>query len=228
MSGWTILYCVFLLVIFLVSLGLITQASTYIGASNTDPNLQQAYKITTIIAVVLWFAIAAVIIGGILLFVFGGEAIEAESIVTQYQNYGNIWSTILFIIFMLLLIVVGVGAAAAAVSISKFNGYQNNQNIMKAFDDCCLAAGLCLGTLLIIIGIFIIRYFYSDNTNNNTNTSVALVNPVEPVKPTNVILQGKNVEPMKLTKTVSQVTPVEPEKNIKDVIAEEAVKQVVK
>lgn len=170
MSGWTILYCVFLLVIFLISLGLITQASTKIGASNADPNLQNAYKITTIIAVVLWIAIAAVIFGGVSLFLVGGEAIEAESVVAQYQNNGSIWSTLFFILLMILLIIVGVGAAAAAVDISKFTGYNNNADLVKAFDDCCYAAGLCLGTLFIIFGIFIISYFYTSDPTPVTNT----------------------------------------------------------
>lgn len=209
MSGWTILYCVILFVIFLISLGLITQASTKIGASNADPNLQQAYKITTIIAVVLWFAIAASIVGAAaFIFSGGGEAIEAESLVAQYQNNGSIWSTLLFIFFMLLLIIVGVGAAASAVDISRFTGYQNNQDVLKAFDNCCYAAGLCLGTLLIIIGIFIIRFFYTDTPTTTPTTTIA----APAVTPTVTSAGAASINT----------------KNIKTIIAEEAVKQVVK
>lgn len=212
MSGWTILLCILLFVIFLVSLGLVTQCSTSIGPSNADSNLAQAYKITTIIAVVLWIALALVIIAGILFLIYGGEVLESENIISQYQSNGSIWTTLLFIILMILLIIVGVGSSAAAVDISKFAGYKNNQAVLKAFDDCCLSAGLCIGTLLIIIVVFIIRYVYSDTPTPINSTTVPVTAATTSIPVTPVVSAGAGAANIK--NAVAAETVVQLQKKI--------------
>lgn len=167
MSGWSILFMIILIVVFLISVGLITQASTKIGDSQTDPNLQYAYKITTTIAVIIWVSIALLIIGfigGLIAYFYSGA--EEASLVESYANasQSSWWDTISFIVFIIIfiiLIVIGIYSAIAAVYISKYNGYKTNQPILIAFDDCCYSAALSLGTILLLIGLWIASYFYN-------------------------------------------------------------------
>lgn len=218
-TGWTILYCIILIIVFILSVGLLTQASTLIGASQTDPNLQEAYKITTTIAVVVWVAIGFISFGGILLLLFGGEAIEAESVVAQYQKATTSWGetigNIIFFIVFILLIVVGVFSAIASVAISRYTGYQNNTSILKAFDDCCYAAAICLGTILLIIGIYIISYFY--NRQPEPKTTAVETKPTE-----KKVVETKSSE----TKAV-ELKNMASSEAVKEQVKQEVIKQAV-
>lgn len=170
MSGWSVLLIIILIISFLISIGLVTQASTKIGDNQSDPNLQYAYKITTTIAVVIWVSLALLIIGfvgGLVAYFYSGA--EEASLVESYANaqqssWWDIITTIIFFIIFVVLIIIGIYAAIAAVYISKYSGYKTNPAILTAFDDCCYAAALALGTILIIIGIWIIQYFYNQPT----------------------------------------------------------------
>ena len=178
MSGWSILYIIILIIVFLISVGLITQASTKIGDNQTDPNLQYAYKITTTIAVIIWVSIALLIIGfigGLIAYFYSGA--EEASLVESYANasQSSWWDTISYIVFIIIfiiLIVIGIYSAIAAVYISKYTGYKNSVDILIAFDDCCYSAGLSLGTILLIIGIWIVSYFYNRPSIPVENTAI--------------------------------------------------------
>ena len=63
MQWGLIILTIILIIIFLVSAGLLTQASTKIGPNNTDPNLANAYKITTWISVLTWLILGLIIVG---------------------------------------------------------------------------------------------------------------------------------------------------------------------
>jgi hypothetical protein len=170
MSGWSTLLIIILIIVFLISSGLITQASTKIGSSQTDPNLQYAYKITTTIAVVIWVSLALLLIGfigGLIAYFYSGaeEASLAESYANASQSsWWDYVVSFIFLVVFIILIIIGIYAAIAAVYISKYSGYKNNPAILTAFDDCCYAAALALGTILLVIGVWIISYFYNQPT----------------------------------------------------------------
>lgn len=159
---WVLIILVVLLaIIFFISAGLLTQASTKIGASNTDPNLAYAYKITTWIAVLTWVILALIIIGIIVYFFFYAEAapeLAAANALQQLQKQPETLSTgltLFLVVIILLVFIVGVFASIAAVSISNYTGYKTNTDIYRAYEDSAISAVLCLGSLGILLGIII-------------------------------------------------------------------------
>lgn len=166
MQWGLIILSIILMIIFFISAGLLTQASTKIGPNQTDINLANAYKITTWISVLTWLILALIIIGIILYFVFYVEeapetvALNAYNQLKQQSQSLGTGLTIFLIIVMLLILIVGILSAVAAVDISKYNGYKTSTDIYRAYEDCAISAVLCLGSLGIIIGL-LIYYHYS-------------------------------------------------------------------
>lgn len=170
MQWGVIILSIVLIIIFLVSAGLLTQASTKIGPNNTDSNLSRAYKITTWISVLTWVILLLIILGLALYFwVYAEEAPEVTAlnyynqIKEQPQSLGIFLSLFLFIV-MLLILVVGIFSVMAAIDISRYSGYKTSADIYRAYEDCAISAVLCLSAFGITIGI-ILYYHYSSYNN---------------------------------------------------------------
>jgi ABC-type sulfate transport system permease component len=150
-----------LIIIFFISAGLLTQASTKIGPNTTDPHLSYAYKITTWIAVLTWVIVALIIIGIIVYFFFYAEAAPEIAVANAYKQLQSkpetlsTGLTIFLVIIILLVLIVGILAAIAASSISNYSGYKTNADIYRAYEDSAISAVLCLGSLGILVGILI-------------------------------------------------------------------------
>jgi amino acid transporter len=170
MQWLIVIFIIILLILFLISAGLLTQASTKIGPNTTDPHLSYAYTITTWIAVLTWILVALVFIGIFFYFMFYAETAPEMELVNVYnqikQPAGLGWISILILIIVVLLVlIVGIFSAIAASNIAQYSGYKTQPDIYRAYEDCAISAILCLGSLGIIIGVLI--YYNWPETKND-------------------------------------------------------------
>jgi multisubunit Na+/H+ antiporter MnhG subunit len=176
MSWFLSIIALILIIIFLISAGLLTQASIKIGPSSGNVDLEYAYKITTWIAVLTWLILALIIIGIIVYYVFyfesGGPEISAVSnVVDQYSDTLGTGLTIFLLIISILVLIVGIFATIAAIDISRSPGYTLNVDVYRAYEDCAVSAGLSLGAIGLIIGL-IIYYNISSSYDNVKNENI--------------------------------------------------------
>lgn len=153
-----------LAVLWIVSGGLLTQASVFLrDPSSKDPRLRRAYDITTWAAVITWLLVALFIIlvilsivGVVGLFSTGAgeaEAAEAKNSGGAVKTGASIATIIFFILALALVITTGILAAISANDIRLTLTTSTPNPIKVAYRDCVIAAGLCIGaTLLLIIG----------------------------------------------------------------------------
>lgn len=153
-----------LAVLWIVSGGLLTQASVFLrDPSSKDPRLLRAYDITTWAAVITWLLVALFIIlvilsivGVVGLFSTGAgeaEAAEAKNSGGAVKTGASIATIIFFILALALVITTGILAAISANDIRQTLTSSTPNPIQVAYRDCVIAAGLCIGaTLLLIIG----------------------------------------------------------------------------
>lgn len=214
-SYWGIFLIVLLILIWIITGGYITQSNVYLREfQNTDKFFKTAYNYTFWAAFITWFLVALFIlliilavVGVVTLFSTGaGEAeaaaTEEESLSSQlykqYQNYqpakadeeGISWTTIVAIFFALVLVIItGILAAYSAEQIKTSTNFTESNNNMKvAYDDCVIAAIICLSSagLLILSAIiyFFIGFFNvrkSDNATVPPNSNLETVQTVPAV-----------------------------------------------
>lgn len=192
-SYWGILLAVVLILIWIIAGVYITQANIKIrGFEDDDQFFNTANNYAFWAAFITWFLVALFVllvilsvIGVVGLFSTGaGEAEEAgaaeESVSSklfkQYQSTqapsgGISWSTIIALIFaMVLVAITGVLAAMAADQLSQSHQFtQSNPDMKSAYDDCIIAAIICLGIdSLIILGVIFYLFvgFFEDRKTN--------------------------------------------------------------
>ena len=238
-SVWGIIFIVILLLIWIIAGGYITQANVYLGEfKNNDDLFKQAYDYTFWGAFITW-TLVGIFILIIILAIFGvvalfgsgaGEAEvaagEEESIYSKaYKQYqqnnsadqeGISWLTITFLfIALVLLSVTGILAAISAEDMTKSHFFdQNNNNIKVAYNNCVIAAILCLTSVgLIVLGLigYMFASFFSERQKNvplapqiPTVTPVAAIPTVTPIK--NNIATVAPVVPVK--NNIATVTPI--------------------
>jgi hypothetical protein len=166
-SFWNFAFGAVLILLWIISGGFVTQASIFLTSRrNKDPYLHSAYWNTFWAAFITWTLIALAIILVVILAVSGvGEAEAVEGATSTVESTVNdiiskkdefSWLTMGFLILALILVTfTGVFAAASANDINKSPNYSNtNQELKKAYDDCVIAAILCLGSGgLLVIGV---------------------------------------------------------------------------
>lgn len=175
---------------------------------NNDNLFKQAYDYTFWGAFITWtlvgifiLIIILAIFGVVALFgsgageaeVAAGEVKEEESIYSKvYKQYqqnnqpkaadqeGISWLTIIFLfVALVLLSVTGILAAISAEDLTKSHFFdENNNNIKVAYDNCVIAAVLCLTSVGLIvlglIGYLFVSFFFERQKN-------AVVAPTAPV-----------------------------------------------
>jgi hypothetical protein len=191
-SWWDFFLGLLLIIIWIVGGVYVTQANISITPNKNENNdLQQAYNLTFWASFITWFLVVLFIIL-IILSVFGivalfgsgiGEVGAAESLETQNLlaseqgqiSYGISWFTILFLITAIILIITtGTLSAIAASYISK----SGNTNIGNAYNDCIIAASLCISAAGIILIAFLIYYIidYQKEQKFNKQMQIELEN----------------------------------------------------
>ena len=138
---------------FIVSAGFLTDSSHRITgipeyeANNTD--LNTAHRYSYIGAIVAWITVAFLLIGGILLFIYGGAEIYASG-TSKFFIYG--------VLFICLLgtIVVGILAILTAIYINRANVSDNN----GAYQQAIIAAVIATVVFVLVIVVLLIKVFY--------------------------------------------------------------------
>lgn len=176
-SFWNFLFGVILILLWIVAGGYITQANVFLTSyRDRDEYLHRAYWLTFWGAFVTWTLIGIFIIlvilsvlGVVALFGTGvGEAGAAEGAEAEEISAENgtklsgekkvSWFTIAFLVFALILIsITGILAAISASSMVKSSHFNFNVDKLKrAYDNCVIAASMCIGAAgVLIIGIII-------------------------------------------------------------------------
>jgi heme/copper-type cytochrome/quinol oxidase subunit 2 len=185
-SFWNFAFGFILVIVWVIAGGFVTQASVFLTSyRDTDDNLHRAYWFTFWASFVTWFLIAIFIIliilsvlGVAALFGSGagelgvaaeGEAAAAEgglgvtegfvpNMQSVKSSQGISWTTIVFLIFALILVIVtGTLSAIASSNIKQSSNYKNTiSKLETAYNDCIIAAVMCLGAAgILIIGLFV-------------------------------------------------------------------------
>jgi len=142
---------------------------------------------------------------------------SSESSTPQSSDDTISWSTIIILFFAFVLVgITGILSALAAHQLTQSHLFSDSDpNMVIAYDDCIIAAIICLGTvILIILGVifyFIIGYFEKSSTDVITiDNAASNVNPVPAIKTNSsvvpVIKTNSSVVPV--IKTNSSVVPV--------------------
>lgn len=173
-SFWNFLFGAVLVIIWIIAGGFVTEANVFLtNYKDKDDYLHRAYWFTFWAAFVTWFLIGVFIILVILSVmgfaeIFGaaeeGTAAESKgaSKSSSYSPQGKSWKsgiswiTIGFLIFALILVgITGILAAIAASSMVQSPNFDPSvEKLQKAYNDCIIAASLCLGAGgLLIIGL---------------------------------------------------------------------------
>lgn len=173
-SWWDFILGLILIIIWITGGVYVTQANIALTPHKNDNNdLNEAYNLTFWASFITWFLVVLFIIL-IILSVFGvvalfgsgigevgaAESIEARNFITSDQgqatiNRGISWFTVLFLITAIILIITtGTLAAIAASDIAK----SGNTNIGNSYNECIIAASLCISAAAIILIAFITYY----------------------------------------------------------------------
>lgn len=233
-SYWGVFLAVVLIIIWLAAGTYITQANIALrDLQNTDNFFKIAYNYTFWAAFITWFLVALFVLLVILtavgvagLFSSGaGEAAEGEAAIEeesassklykQYQNIpqpseGTSWTTILFILLALVLIsITGILAAYSAEQIAASTNFtESNASMKLAYDDCVIAAIICLASagLLILSAIFYFFYgFYNENQSSAATVTPISVTPIS-VTPISVAPVASSAPvPISITNKQSQL-----------------------
>jgi len=159
-----IIFCVILLIIWIVAGGYITEASVYLGyVKNTDSRLDTAYAYAFAVSFVIWTLVLLAIVG--ICFAIaaapeiaaGMSEAKAMSALTK-STKGASWVIILFLIGATILVMVtGILAAVVASNIRSSEKYDvNDKNIAVAYTDSIISACLSLVTVgILIIGMIV-------------------------------------------------------------------------
>lgn len=173
-SWWDFILGLILIIIWITGGVYVTQANIALTSHKNDNNyLSEAYNLTFWASFITWFLVVLFIIL-LILSVFGivalfgsgigeagaAESIEARNFITSDQgqatiNRGISWFTVLFLITAIILIITtGTLAAIAASDIAK----SGNTNIGNSYNECIIAASLCISAAAIILIAFITYY----------------------------------------------------------------------
>lgn len=174
-----------LILIWIVAGGFITQASIFLTPfKDRDTEMHRAYWFAFWASFTTWSLVAIFIIliilsviGVVALFGSGvGEAgaaaeeAEGASSLAQIRGYagssegqltissGISWFTLAFLVFALILVgITGVLSAIAAGSMAASSHFdRSNSRLVTAYNDCIIAASLCLGAAgILLIGILV-------------------------------------------------------------------------
>ena len=200
---WNFLFGAILVVIWILAGGFVTKANILLTPyKNSDTDMHKAYWFTFWAAFVTWFLIALFILlvilsilGVVALFGSGvgeagaaaeeGSAAEggfSQNYLTSQQgqdtlNEGISWLTLGFFIFALILVgITGVLSAIAASAMVQSSHYDPTvANLKTAYDDCIIAASICLGAGgLLILGI-IIYFIVGLENQRKRNQQIAAI-----------------------------------------------------
>ena len=225
-SYWGILLVVVLIVIWIVAGGYITQANIKIRKfEGNDQFFKKANDYAFWAAFITWFLVTLFVLlmilaiaGVVGLFstgageaevgaeeAEGAEEDEESNLYKQYsksQNQGGIsWSTIIALIFTIVLVsITGILAALAAEKLKQSSKFtESNADMKIAYDDCVIAAIMCLGTggLLILSVIFYFFIGFFERGNGSTAPSTT--------SPDNQI--GQNINVSSSTPATAMITP---------------------
>jgi len=166
----------FMLLIWIVSGGFLTQASTFLHGSRDDRNISKAYWLTFAAAFMTWFLIGMTIIVVILIIAgvvgltagTGGAdlAVGAEEAATMPIGPAMSWGTILLCVAAAILIATsGSLGAAAAYYIRKSGKYKETptvQHIHKAYKWCIIAACMCLVGFFLVVSGFMLLWWHNN------------------------------------------------------------------
>ena len=173
MSGWTRLFNIFLIILYLITGFFITKSSVYLNPYTNDVNIATAHKYATWSSVLVWFLLAFTIIGIVLYFVYYAEG-GAELQLVQSQASSGWGATLFFIIMLILLTITGILSAAAAHYIQISSPYTGgNKDVAIAYTDAVVAACLCIGIVLLVLVAIAVIYH-----QNNKPKEVELQNMV--------------------------------------------------
>jgi len=213
-SYWGVLLAIVLILIWIIAGGYITQANIKIrGFEGNDEFFRRANNYAFWAAFITWFLVVLffvliilAIMGIVGLFSTGaGEAeeagaIEESSVSKYYKKYqssvenddaGTSWSTIIFLFFALVLVsITGVLSALAADQLKQSHLFtDSNPDMVTAYNNCVIAAIICLGTVgLLILGVifyFLIGYFETKPTTNTVNMVNTKLSATNTTLPTN-------------------------------------------
>lgn len=210
MSTFTIILSVVLLLIFLISGVIITNASINLGSlKDTSTFFANAYYYSTWAAVLTWVIVALAILSVagyyILGWVYEAEVPEAAILSSLQKVPSSSWSgwSILFLIIILILVIVnGCLAAATASQISSDPNYNPNvPQQYRAREEAIITAILCLTSagLLLVWGIVeLYYYFYPEEPEK-----------VETVPATTAILPSNTTNNSTIVNKVNNLTPEE-------------------
>ena len=202
-SYWGILLIVVLIVIWIVAGGYITQANIKIRKfEGNDPFFKKANDYAFWAAFITWFLVTLFILliilaiaGVVGLFSTGAgeaevaaEGAEEDEESNLYKQYsrsrgGISWSTIIALIFTIVLVsITGILAALAAEKLKQSSNFTESNIDMKiAYDDCVIAAIMCLGTagllILSVIFYFFIGFFEQGNNSMSSSTIPSTITP---------------------------------------------------
>lgn len=177
-SSWNFIFGAILIIIWIIAGGFITQANIYLTPyKDTDPNFHEAYWSSFWAAFITWGLIALFILLIIILFATGvGEvglvegsaerSILEQSSAKGYVSTGISWIAIAFLAVALVLVALTGGLATVAASnIAASKNYDPKIPKLKiAYNDCIVAAIICVGATGILI-IALITYFVIAHNN---------------------------------------------------------------
>jgi len=134
---------------------LITDASVKIGSGNSDPNLAEAYKLTTWASVLVWLTVAGLIILLIVTLIYGPEL---------FLTFGSTITYIILFIAVIGIVVIGSIAAASTYYIGQSDASKSG-DILTAYDDTLYASLICFGAIF----LFGLLYYFSWRRKNEIN-----------------------------------------------------------
>jgi hypothetical protein len=168
MSTWSTIISVILLVIFLISGVLITNAAINIASfQDTDVFFQNAHYYATWAAVVIWglFSLTIIGIGAYIFYTifYAVEVPEAQIIssLSKPAESSGSWNILFSILIFILVIIVGALSAAAAWNFDQSKNYNPNvPQQYRAREELLVTAILSLSATGLILIIFLIDLIY--------------------------------------------------------------------
>jgi hypothetical protein len=191
-EGVTILLFIIILFVLIFSLVRASAASYQLLGTSTDPDIVTARDYLLWLVSLLWIAIGLIIVGIVLLFVFGLELVP---------YLGSLIFYLLFAFIIIAVITVGVVASIAAQHI---NNSTERDKYAEAYSDSVQAAVASLLTLSLIVIGFIVYYVYG-STSEVVETAPEVTEEATPVVTPVTATPETKVAVVPETKTVAVV-----------------------